>query len=205
MRRDHPFGGEGGDQQHRRDARMRRPGQGRRQDHVDDRLRRDGAHQHSEARHVLVGRDDRQQQLQREQHQPEPDKDPAEIAGARLQALAEQDDADQHEERRDPPHVERHDLHDQGRAEIGAEHDRERRHQIHQPAGGKARRHQPGRGAALQYRGDAEPGEERAPAVAEGASEQAPQIGSEGALDAALHHVQAPQQQRNRAGEIDQG
>jgi hypothetical protein len=90
------------------------------------------------------------------------------------------------------PDVERQDLHDQGRAEIGAEHDRERRHQIDQPAGGKTRRHQPGRGAALQDRRDAEPGEERAPAVAEGAPEKAPQIGAESALDAALHHVQTP-------------
>src|SRR5205814_4255986 len=42
-------------------------------------------------------------------------------------------------------------------------------------------------------------------AVAEGASEKAAQVGAEGALDAALHHVQAPEEQRNRTGDIDQG
>ena len=50
-----------------------------------------------------------------------------------------------------------------------------------------------------------DPRRESTQAVAEGASEKAPQVGAEGALDAALHHVQAPQQQRDRAGEIDQG
>ncbi len=205
MRRNDPSGREGNDQQHRGNARMSGPGQCRGEDHVDHRLRRDHAHQQTQAGHVLVGRDDRQELLQGEQHQPKPDRDPAEIMRPRLPAVAEQDDPDQHETRRRQADIEGQELHDQRGAEIGAEHDGERRHQIDEPARGEARRHQPGRGAALQYRGDAEPGEERAPAVAEGASEQAPQIGSEGALDAALHHVQAPQQQRNRAGEIDQG
>src|SRR5205814_8242455 len=51
----------------------------------------------------------------------------------------------------------------------------------------------------------ADPRRESTQAVAEGASEKAPQVGAEGALDAALHHVQAPEEQRDRTGEIDQG
>src|SRR5437868_7977050 len=51
----------------------------------------------------------------------------------------------------------------------------------------------------------ADPRRQSAQAVAEGASEKAPQVGAEGALDAALHHVQAPEEQRDRTGEIDQG
>ena len=78
-------------------------------------------------------------------------------------------------------------------------------HQIDQPAGGEARRHQPGRGAALQDRGDAKPGEKGAEPVAEGAPQHAPQMGSEGALDAGLHHMHAPHQERDRAGQIDEG
>src|SRR5204863_9417972 len=63
----------------------------------------------------------------------------------------------------------------------------------------------PGRGAALEDGRHADPRRESTQAVAEGASEKAPQVGAEGALDAALHHVQAPEEQRDRTGEIDQG
>src|SRR5437762_7833921 len=73
------------------------------------------------------------------------------------------------------------------------------------PPAAKLARHQPSRSAALQDRGDAEPGEEGTKAADERAPEEATQMGSEGALNAALHHVQAPQQQRNRAGKVDQG
>ena len=42
-------------------------------------------------------------------------------------------------------------------------------------------------------------------AVAQRGAEPAAQVGAEAALDAGLHHVHAPQQQRDRAGEIEQG
>ena len=96
-------------------------------------------------------------------------------------------------------------LHDQRGADIGAQHDGERRHQRHGAAGGEARHHQPGRGAALQDGGDAEAGGERGQPVAQRGAEPAAQIGAEAALDAGLHHVQAPQQQRHRAGQVEQG
>ena len=68
-----PLAGERHDQQHDRDAGMRRPGQRGREQDVDQRVGRDHAEQHPQARRVLVGRDHRQQMLKRDQHQAEPD------------------------------------------------------------------------------------------------------------------------------------
>jgi hypothetical protein len=49
-------------------------------------------------------------------------------------------------------------LHDQRCADIGSEHDGQRRNQADQAAAGKGRRHQCGRGAALQQGGDTDTG-----------------------------------------------
>jgi hypothetical protein len=184
---------------------MRRPGQRRREDHVDDRVGRDRSHQKAQAWRVLVWRDQGQQLLQREEHQPETDRHPADVTRARSKAAAEQDDADQHEQRRDPADVEGQQLHDQGRADIGAQHDRQGRNQIDHAAGSKARRHQPGCGTALQDSGDPETGKKGSDAVSEGAAQKPPQLRTEGSLNAALHHVHAPEQEGDPASEIDQG
>src|SRR4051794_17131943 len=71
---------------------------------------------------------------------------------------------------------------------------------VDEPTGGKARGHQPGRGAALQYRGNPDPGQKGPETVSHSARQQSPQVGSVGALNAALDHVDAPKQQRDRAG-----
>ena len=73
---------------------------------------------------------------------------------------------DEHKKRCNPADVERQELHDQSRANIGTQHHCERGHQIDKTAGGKTRRHQPGRGAALQNGGDAEPSQESSKAIA---------------------------------------
>ena len=86
--------------------------------------------------------------------------------GPRLRAAAEHQDAEQDQRRRDRGHVEGQHLDDQRGADIGAEHGGQRRHQVDQPAGGKAGDHQAGRRAALQHRGHAQPGEERLDPVA---------------------------------------
>ena len=57
---------------------------------------------------------------------------------------------------------------------------------------------------ALQQRGQAEAGGERAEAVAQRLGEKAAQIGAERAQHAAEHHMQAPQQQRYAAHQIKQ-
>ena len=48
------------------------------------------------------------------------------------------------------------------------------------------------------------PAANAAEAVAQRAAEHGAQLGAEGALHAGLHHVHAPQQQRDGAGEIEQ-
>jgi hypothetical protein len=93
-----------------------------------------------------------------EQHQPEPNAEPAEISAPAVVGRAEQDDADQHENRRHFADVEGQDLGDKGAAEVGAEHDGERRRQADRTARGERRHHQPGCGAALQDRGYREAG-----------------------------------------------
>ena len=60
-----------------------------------------------------------------------------------------------------------------------------------------------GRGAALKQRGQAEAGGEGGEAVAERLRQQTPQIGAERAQDAAVDHVQAPQQQRHAAHQVE--
>ena len=120
-------------------------------------------------------------------------------------AAAEQDDAEQDQGGRDFGDVEGQGLDDQRGADIGAEHHGQGGDQGHRAAGGKTGHHQAGGGAALQDRGDAEAGGEGGQAVAQRGAEPAAQVGAEAALDAGLHHVQAPQQQRDRAGQIEQG
>ena len=80
-------------------------------------------------------------------------------------AAAESDEAEDEENRRHRGDVERQHLNDQRGADIGAEHDRERRHEADQAFGGERTRDQRGRGAALQHRGEADAGGERREAV----------------------------------------
>jgi hypothetical protein len=138
MRRHHALDGQGHGKEHDGDAGMRRPGHSRSDDHIDDGLRRDRAHNQAQARHVLVGCQQRKKLLQGEKHQSEPDRDAAEIPRPASKAAAEQDDADQHKERCDTADVEREQLHDQRRADIGSEHDRQCGDQTDQPAGREA-------------------------------------------------------------------
>jgi hypothetical protein len=56
----------------------------------------------------------------------------------------------------------------------------------------------------LQERGDDKAGEGSKETILQRASQKAPQIGSEGSDDAAVDHVQAPQQQRHAAHEIEE-
>src|SRR5262249_46571242 len=61
-----------------------------------------------------------------------------------------------------------------------------------------------GRGAALQQKGDAEPGGEGGEAVAHAAPKAAAQAAAIGAQDAGPHHPQPPDQERGGAQQADQ-
>ncbi len=137
-------------------------------------------------------------------HQPEPHHHPAEIACACPAAALEGGDAGDEEQRRQPADVEGQQLNDQRAADIGAEHDRQRRAQIDHPARREGRHHQSGGGAALEHGGHAQAGDKGLPAAAQPGTEHPPQIPAIGAQDAALHHVHAPEQQRHAAHEVEE-
>ena len=162
------------------------------------------AEQRAHRRRLLGRRQRVEQDVQREQRQAEADGDAAERPGQAAAADAEGHEADDEQHRRDRRDVEGQQLHDQRRADIGAEHDGERRHQADQAVGGERCGHQPGRGAALQQRGQAKPGGESGEAIAQRLAEEAAQVGAERAQHAAQDHVQAPQQQRHAAHQIEQ-
>ena len=89
-------------------------------------------------------------------------------------------------------------------ADVGAEHDGERRRGLDQAAPGEGGDHQRGRGAALQDAGDADAGEERGEAVAQRDAQQVAQIRAEHPQDPGPDHAGAPQQERHRAQQLDQ-
>ena len=117
----HPVGGEGHHQQNHRNAGVRCPGQGRRQQGIDHRVRGEGAEKQSQARLVLVGPADVDETSQRHQQEAEPDRHPPEITGAR-RASPEADHADENQHGRVARHIERARLDDEGRADVRAQH-----------------------------------------------------------------------------------
>ncbi len=153
---------------------MRCPGQSGRQHNVDQRIGGDRPKQHPQARHVLEGGDHREEVLKRDQHQTKPDSDPAEVARAGNRAAPEHEHADQNEQERNPRHVERQHLDNQGGPDIGAEHDGERRNEVDKPAGGECRHHQTRGRAALKGRRHAHPCEEGFELVAERITQHPP-------------------------------
>jgi len=94
-------------------------------------------------------------------------------------------------------------LNDQGGADIGAEHDGKRRHQTDQALGGEGTRDEARGGAALEQSGQPEAGGKRGEAIVQPLCQQKPQVRAEGAQDAAVDHMQAPQQQRDAAHQIE--
>ena len=163
----------------------------------------DRAEEQPQARDVLIGRQQGDEIVQRHQHQAETDQDTAEIPRPGGGA-AEHQQADQDQGRRDLGDIEGQDLDDEGRADIGAQHDGERRHELDQTAGGEAGDHEARGRAALENGRHAHAGQEGLEAIAQRIAEEAAQPGAEGALDAGLHHVDAPQQERDRTGEIEE-
>ena len=104
---------------------MGRPGEQRAEGHRDQAVGRDRAHENAQARDILVRRDDLEELGQRDEHEPEPDGDAADVAAPGA-SRPEHRHPRQQEQRRQPRHVERQGLHDQRRADVGPEHHRER-------------------------------------------------------------------------------
>jgi hypothetical protein len=140
--------------------------------------------------------------VQRRQHQAEADQDAPEVVPG-LAAAPPQDHPGQHQDRRQHRHVERQRLHHQAGAYVGAQHDGQRRRQLHQAARRKRRQHQSRGRRTLQRHGHRRTGPERPQAVAQRAGQEVPQLRSEGALNAGLHHVHAPHQEGGEAGQLE--
>ena len=128
---------------------MHHPGDGGADDDAEHVIAGDGVHEDAHARRVLRWCQRVEQNVQRQQHQAETNRDAADVLDARARTAAERDQAENEEDRRGGGDVERQDLNDQGGSDIGAEHDRERRNQTDQPFRREGTRDQGGRGAAL--------------------------------------------------------
>ena len=137
-----------------------------------------------------------------DQHEPQSNRHASEIASAG-RACAKRDHADEKEQRRERGDVEGQHLHDQRRADVCAEHRGERWNQRDKPACGEGRNHERGRSAALKDRRDAKTRRERLQPAAKSPRQDSPELAAERALNAALHHVNAPEQQGDRAGKIE--
>ena len=90
-------------------------------------------------------------------------------------------------------------MYNQRRADIGAEHDRKRRDQIHMARRRERRSHQSRSGAALQHGRQAQASEEGHETVPDRGAEHAPQVAAERADDPTADHVKAPEQEGNAA------
>ena len=141
---------------------------------------------------------------QRKQHEPKADSYAPEIARPCRAAAAEDDDPDQNEQRREAGNLEREHLDDKGRADIGAEHDSERRHELERAACAKGGNDEACGGATLQNCGRAKTGGKGAQPVIQRLRQKPSQVGAESAQDAALDHVHAPEQERDGSREVDQ-
>jgi len=71
-------------------------------------------------------------------------------------------------------------------------------------ARGKRCRHEAGGGAALQQRRYEHAAEKCCESVAKGSAEQPAQVGAERPHDAAVDHVESPEQQRHAAEQIEE-
>ncbi len=141
--------------------------------------------------------------MQRQQHQAEADKDAADVLDARARPAAEGDEADDEQHGRDGGDVERQHLHDQRGADIGAEHDRERGHQADEPSAVKELVISAVAVLLWSRAVRPRPARKGGEAVAQGLRQQQAQVGPERAQDPAVDHMQAPQQQRHAAHQVE--
>src|ERR1700755_2214566 len=85
-----------------------------------------GAEQDTNVRRIFRRRQGIEQNMQRQKHQPEANREPAEIANACSRAVLERYDPNYEQNRGDRGYIEAKDLNDQGRANVCTEHDCQR-------------------------------------------------------------------------------
>jgi hypothetical protein len=191
-------------QQHDREA---RPGEHREEgadQQVEERIPRERAEDHLDARRLGDRARRLQDHLQREDDQSDADRDAADLTGARRLPGKVQDDAHPDRHRREPRQVEGEDLHHQARADVRAEHDRERGGKRHQVAADEGADDECGRGGGLDQCGDANAGEKGFPPVGDALSEHAAQAAAEHAQHPRTHDVRAPDEERDAGQDAEQ-
>ncbi|MNG70778.1 hypothetical protein D3C79_291740 [compost metagenome] len=161
FQRDHTGCGQGGGQQHCRQAGIADDGEQRAGKGIQHHVAGQRREQHFHTRRLGYGRRGGHDQLQRQYDQPEADAHAPHLANPGLLAAEEQENAYQNQQRRQPGKIEgQHPCH-QGGADVGAQHDHQRRRQPHQPLRDERGDQQRGGVAALHQRGYADTGDER--------------------------------------------
>ncbi len=129
---------------------------------------------------------------QGEQHQPQSDHSLGQVALTVGATETMQEYPCQDKDRRQGGDIERQDLHDQGRSDIGAEHDGQAGHQVERAGSREAGCDQPGRRTALQKRRNAQAGGKSRQTAFQALVQDNTDACAISIHDARLHHVQAP-------------
>jgi len=190
-------------EEHAGDTRMHGPSDDCRKDDAKHGIAGHRAHQHANAWRILRRRKRIEQDMERQQHQAQADRDAPEILEAGARPAAEGNQTQNKKDRRNGCYIEREHLNNQRGADIGAQHDRKRRHRTDETVGSEGTRHKGSRSAALEQRCQSDSGGKGAQAVVEGFSEPQPEVRAESAQNPAVDHMQAPQQQCHAAHQIE--
>ena len=205
LRRHEAARGERDDEQDRRDAGMEQPGHERGKQEGGDRI----------AGQVVD--DDRQDlafaqrlgrfadQSQRQDEQADADQDAAELQQVAPLGGHEQRRAGDQADRHQQLEVEAEQLDDQRRADIGAEHGKQaRRCRRRCPTRRRSRRCSATAVALCRQMASAAPAPHRQQRIAQDGAQPVAQHVAIGALDAGAHHARGEQQQRDRAGKMQE-
>ena len=180
-----------------------------REQRADQGVEQDVAGQRGENHLHALGVGDRRggldDQLQRENDQPQADADPAHLPEPRLFARQKENHPEEDQQRRQPRQVKRqHPRHQRG-TDVGAEHGRQRRGQRHQALTDKGGDEHGGGVAALHHGGHDDAGDERQPALGHVLADHMAQVGTVDPQDAGSDDVRAPDQQGHGGKQIEQG
>ena len=141
--------------------------------------------------------------MQRQQHKAEADGYTAKVSDNRARTTLKGHDPDDEEDWREPCNIKADQLHDQSGADIGPEHDGERRNKTYQPVADERRSHEASGCTALQQGGNAKSGEKGGKPRLERGAQEAAEVRSKRPKNSGLHHVQAPEQKGDTANEVE--
>ncbi|MNB93941.1 hypothetical protein D3C75_410850 [compost metagenome] len=144
-------------------------------------------------------------QLQRQNDQPQANGDTAHLSESGLLARQKEDHPGKNQQRRQPRQIERQHPRHQGRTDIGTEHGDQRWRKRHQALADKGGDQHGGGVAALDHRRHGDPGEESQPAVGHVMADDMAQVGAVDPQDAGSDDVRAPDQQGHGRKQIEQG